>query len=86
MLPFRTNVIVFIIEFLCTVLLQTIYGASVYGWEVAGLVAIGLLPVLLVSLISLKIDNEGVVIRCLYISGIATFYYMSLHFKIFMLE
>ena len=77
MLPFRTNVIVFIIEFLCTVLLQTIYGASVYGWEVAGLVAIGLLPVLLVSLISLKIDNEGVVIRCLYISGIATFYYMS---------
>lgn len=77
MLPFRTNVIVFIIEFLCTVLLQTIYGASVYGWEVAGMVAIGLLPVLLVSLISLNIDNESVVIRCLYISGIATFYYMS---------
>ena len=77
MLPFRTNVIVFIIEFLCTVLLQTIYGASVYGWEVAGIVAIGLLPVLLVSLISLNIDNESVVIRCLYISGIATFYYMS---------
>ncbi len=77
MLPFRTNVIVFIIEFLCTVLLQTIYGASVFGWEVAGMVAIGLLPVLLVSLISLNIDNESVVIRCLYISGIATFYYMS---------
>lgn len=77
MLPFRTNVIVFIIEFLCTVLLQSIYGASVYGWEVAGMVAIGLLPVLFVSLISLNIDNESVVIRCLYISGIATFYYMS---------
>lgn len=77
MLPFRTNVIVFIIEFLCSVLLQSIYGASVYGWEVAGMVALGLLPVLFVSLISLNIDNENVVIRCLYISGIATFYYMS---------
>lgn len=77
MLPFRTNVIIFIIEFLCTVLLQTIYGASVYGWEVAGLVAIGFLPVLLVSLLSLNIDNESVVIRCLYISVIATFYYMG---------
>ena len=77
MLPFRTNIIIFIIEFLCTVLLQIVYGASVYGWEVAGMVAIGLLPVLLVSLISLNIDNESVVIRCLYISGIATFYYMS---------
>lgn len=77
MLPFRTNVIIFIIEFLCTVLLQSVYGASVYGWEVAGMVAIGLLPVLLVSLFSLKSDNESVVIRCLYISGIATFYYMS---------
>lgn len=77
MLPFRTNIIIFIIEFLCTVLLQIVYGASVYGWEVAGMVAIGLLPVLLVSLISLNVDNESVVIRCLYISGIATFYYMS---------
>ncbi len=77
MLPFRTNIIIFIIEFLCTVLLQIVYGASVYGWEVAGMVAIGLLPVLLVSLISLNVNNESVVIRCLYISGIATFYYMS---------
>lgn len=77
MLPFRTNIIIFIIEFLCTVLLQIVYGASVYGWKVAVMVACGLLPVLLVSLFSLKCDNESVVIRCLYISGIATFYYMS---------
>ncbi len=77
MLPFRTNIIIFIIEFLCTVLLQIVYGASVYGWEAAVMVACGLLSVLLVSLFSLKCNNENVVIRCLYISGIATFYYMS---------
>ncbi len=77
MLPFRTNIIIFIIEFLCTVLLQIVYGASVYGWEAAVMVACGLLPVLFVSLLSLKCSNENVVIRCLYISGIATFYYMS---------
>ncbi len=77
MIPFRTNVIVFIIEYLCVVLLEMIYAISRYGLERAGLVAIALLPVLIVSLIALNMDRENLVIRCLYISGISTYYYMS---------
>ena len=77
MLPFRVNVKIFIIEFLCAVLLQTVYAISEYGLEVAGMVALGMLPVFIVSLIALNINREEVVIRCLYISGISTFYYMS---------
>ena len=77
MLPFQTHVKIFIIEFVCTVLLQIVYAITVYGIEAAGLVSLGLLPVFLISWISLRIDNEEVVIRCLYISAISTLYYMS---------
>lgn len=77
MLPFKTHVKIFIIEFICTVFLQIIYAIAVYGFKAAGLVSLGLLPVFFISLISLKIDNQDVVIRCLYISAISTLYYMS---------
>ncbi|MBQ8260708.1 MAG: response regulator [Lachnospiraceae bacterium] len=77
MLPFQTHVKIFIIEFVCTVLLQIVYAITVYGIEAAGLVSLGLLPVFLISWIALRIDNEEVVIRCLYISAISTLYYMS---------
>ena len=76
MLPFRTNVIIFIVEFLCAVLLQTVYVLSELGLRTALLVGLGLLPVLLVFILSLKITQEKVVIRCLMYSGLASFYYM----------
>ena len=76
MLPFRTNVIIFIVEFLCAVLLQTAYVLSELGLRTALLVGLGLLPVLLVFILSLKITQEKVVIRCLMYSGLASFYYM----------
>lgn len=77
MLPFKTNLTIFIIEFLCSVLLQTFYAVSEYGVERAFFAALGLIPVLLVFLISYHIDNEKVVVYCLLFSGVASLYYMS---------
>ena len=77
MLPFKTNITIFILEFLCSVILQAIYTVSEYGAERAFLVGLGLVPVLLVFFLSYKINNEGVVVRCLAVAGIASQYYMS---------
>ena len=77
MLPFRTNITIFIVEFLCSVLLQTFYTISEYGVERAFLVGLGLIPVFLVFILSYRISNEGVVVRCLAVAGIASQYYMS---------
>ncbi len=77
MLPFRTNLTIFIIEFLCSVLLQTFYAVSEYGVERAFLAALGLLPVLLVFLISYHIENERIVVYCLLVAGVSSLYYMS---------
>ena len=77
MLPFRTNLTIFIIEFLCSVLLQTFYAVSEYGVERAFLAALGLIPVLLVFLISYHIENERIVVYCLLIAGVSSLYYMS---------
>ena len=76
MLPFKTNVTIFIVEFLCAVLLQIMYVLSSLGPERAFYVAFGLIPVLVVFLLSLKLTNEAVVIRCLMYSSIASFYYI----------
>ena len=77
MLPFRTNITIFIVEFLCSVLLQTFYTVSEYGVERAFLVGFGLIPVFLVFILSYRINNEAVVVRCLAFAGIASQYYMS---------
>ena len=50
MLDFKTNVRIFIIEFICAVILEGVYAVSINGIEVLGLVAIGLLPALLMFL------------------------------------
>ena len=76
MLPFKTNVTIFIVEFLCAVLLQIMYVLSSLGLERAFYVGLGLIPVLVVFLLSLKLTNEAVVIRCLMYSSIASFYYI----------
>ena len=76
MLPFKTNVTIFIVEFLCAVLLQIMYVLSSLGPERAFYVGLGLIPVLVVFLLSLKLTNEAVVIRCLMYSSIASFYYI----------
>ena len=77
MLPFKTNVSIFILEFLCSVILQIFYAVAEYGIERAFVVAFGLIPVLLVFLLSMKIENHNVVIRCLAVAGISSLYYMS---------
>ena len=77
MLPFKTNLTIFIIEFLCSVLLQTFYAISEYGVEKAFLAALGLLPVLLVFLIAYHIESEKIVVFCLLFAGMASLYYMS---------
>ncbi len=76
MLPFRTNVTIFIVEFLCAVLLHAFYVYSNMGPEKAFYVALGLVPVLLVFLISLRLTREKLVIRCLMYTGIASSYYI----------
>ena len=76
MLPFRTNVTIFIVEFLCAVLLHAFYVYSNMGPENAFYVALGLIPVLLVFLISLRLTQEKLVIRCLMYTGVASFYYI----------
>ena len=77
MLPFMTNVKIFIIEFVCVLLLQTVYGISNHGMNILMYVAACLLPVLLMALIAIKVKNENVVIRILYISANFTFFFMG---------
>ena len=77
MLPFKTNVSIFILEFLCSVILQIFYAVAEYGIESAFIVAFGLIPVLLVFWLSIRIENQKVVIRCLGVAGISSLYYMS---------
>ena len=77
MLPFRTNVTIFFVEFLCSVLLQAFYTVSEYGVERAFIVALGLIPVLVVFLLSYRISREGVVVRCLAVAVVSSIYYMS---------
>ena len=77
MLPFKTNIKIFIIEFVCAVLLQTIYAISTFGTSLAGLVSLGFLPALFMMLIAVKVESENAIIRCLYISSVFTFLFMS---------
>lgn len=77
MLPFKSNVNIFIIEFVCSVLLMTVYAISTHGWESASYVLMGLLPVLFMALIAINVHNEIIVIRCLYISSIFVFGILS---------
>ncbi len=76
MLPFKTTVTIFVVEFLCTVLLQVMYVMSSLGVERAFYVSLGLIPVFIVFLLSYKINRPGVVIRCLMYSALATYYYI----------
>ena len=77
MLPFMTNVKIFIIEFVCVLLLQTVYGISNRGMNILIYVAACMIPVLLMALIAIKVKNENVVIRILYISATFTFFFMG---------
>lgn len=77
MIPFKSNVRIFIIEFVCSVLLMTVYAVSTQGWESAAYVLMGLLPVLFMALIALKVNSEIIVIRCLYLSSIVVFGILS---------
>lgn len=82
MLPFKSNVKIFIIEFVCSVLLMSVYAVSTQGWNSAAYVLIGLLPVLFMALIALKINSEVIVIRCLYLSSIVVFSVLSFVIRI----
>lgn len=82
MIPFKSNVRIFIIEFVCSVLLMTVYAISSQGWNSATYVLMGLLPVLFMALIALKVNNETTVIRCLYLSSIVVFGILSFVIRI----
>lgn len=77
MLSFNVNVRIFLVEFICTVLMEAIYAISVYGLETAGFVCIGFLPALIMFLIAIKVENRDIVLRCLYISAIVTFFFLG---------
>ena len=77
MLPFKNNIKIFIIEFVCAVFLQTIYAISTFGMGLAGLVSLGFLPALFMMLVAMKVESENAIIRCMYISSVTTFLFMS---------
>ncbi len=82
MLPFKTNVKIFIIEYVCAVLLQTIYAVSISGLEAARVVLMGLLPAIFMVFIALKIRKDVVLIRCMYLASITTFVFMCLYMNL----
>lgn len=76
MLPFKSNIKIFIIEFLCAVGLLFAYAISMYGIEQAAFVALGFLPALFMFLTATRFKNERTIIRCLYIATEVTFYFL----------
>ena len=77
MLPFKTNVKIFIIEFACAVLMETLYAISMYGIQTAGLVSLGFIPAMIMFFVAYKVDNRNIIIRCLYMSSIFTFFFLT---------
>lgn len=77
MFPFKTNVTIFIVEFICTVLMEAVYSVSVYGIETAGYVSLGFLPSLFMFLFAYKVEKMDTVLRCLYISSLVTFFFLG---------
>ena len=77
MLPFKTNIILCVIEFFSVVLLHVAYALSQDGPEKAAFISIGFLPALLTILLYRLVKNERIVIRCFYLSMIATSYIIS---------
>lgn len=78
MLPFKTNVRIFIIEFASAVALLFAYAISMYGIEQAAFVALGFLPALFMFLVAHRVQNERIVIRCLYFAAEITFYFLCI--------
>ena len=77
MLPFRTSIIVSIIEFFSVVLLHVVYAFNQFGWEQALFISIGFLPVLLTLLLYRTISNENAIVRCFYVTMTLTSYIIS---------
>ena len=78
MLPFKTNIILCVIEFFSVVLLHVAYALSQNGPEKAVLISIGFLPALLTILFyRLFRRNEKIIVRIFYVSMIATSYIIS---------
>lgn len=77
MLPFRTSIIVSIIEFFSVVLLHVVYALNQFGWEQALFISIGFLPVLLTLLLYRTISNENAIVRCFYVTMTLTSYIIS---------
>ena len=78
MLPFKTNIILCVIEFFSVVLLHVAYALSQDGPEKAAFISIGFLPALLTILFyRLFHKNEKIIVRIFYVSMIATSYIIS---------
>ena len=77
MLPFKTSIIVSIIEFFSVVLLYVVYAFNQFGLEQALFISIGFLPVLLTLLLYRTISNENAIVRCFYVTMTLTSYIIS---------
>ncbi len=77
MLPFKTSIIVSIIEFFSVVLLYVVYALNQFGIQQAMFISIGFLPVLLTLLLYRTVSNENVIVRCFYVTMTLTSYIIS---------
>lgn len=77
MLPFRTSILVSIIEFFSVVLLHVVYALNQFGVEQALYTSIGFLPVLLTVLLYRTIKSENTIVRCFYVTMTLTSYLIS---------
>ncbi len=77
MLPFRTCILVSIIEFFSAVFLHVLYAFNQFGAEQALYTSIGFLPVLLTVLLYRTIKNQNIILRCFYVTMALTSYLVS---------
>ena len=77
MLPFKTNIVLCVIEFFSVVLLHVAYALSQDGPEKAAFISIGFLPALLTILFYRLMKSEKMIIRIFYLSMIVTSYIIS---------
>lgn len=77
MLPYKTNVLIFCIEFACAVFLQMFYAFSTANMELGFMMSLGLLPGLLLAFLAMVVKNRDIALRIIYIVTILTFYILS---------
>lgn len=72
MLPFKKTMQLCLFEYFLCIFIHVFYGFCEYGIQMAGLLCVGFIPLLILELVFAKAKKESVVIRCFYISVIAS--------------